>query len=62
MSSDYGTYLAPTPFEHPDYRNIDAATYDTVGDITTEARLWQVAQMVGIQSVMRWKPRDVSFA
>ena len=29
--SDTDTYLAPAPFEHADYKNVDAATYDAVG-------------------------------
>lgn len=58
-SEDADTYLAPTPFEHADYKNIDAATYDAVGRWTDEVELAKIARGAGLYQVMRWKPMNV---
>ena len=59
ISSDTATYLAPTPFEHPDYRNLDAATYEAVGEYTSGEALTKFARVAGLHHVMRWKPMNV---
>ncbi|KAI5786491.1 ribonuclease-III-like-domain-containing protein [Peziza echinospora] len=60
VSSDTQTYLAPVPFTHPDYKNIDGATYEAVGELTAENHLGDYARLAGIPQVMRWKPMNPS--
>lgn len=59
ISSGINTYLAPTHFDHADYKNIDAATYDAVGQWTDEIELAKIARGAGLYQVMRWKPKNV---
>ena len=59
VSSDTQTYLAPVPFTHPDYKNIDGATYEAVGELTADNHLGDYARLAGIPQVMRWKPMNV---
>lgn len=58
ISSDSATYLAPIPFEHPDYKNLDAATYEAVGEYSSEDSLAEFASAAGLHRVMRWKPMN----
>lgn len=62
VSSETNTYLAPTPFEHPDYKSIDTATYDNIGRWTDEVELAKIARASGLYQVMRWKPTNVSWS
>ncbi|KAF8468140.1 ribonuclease-III-like-domain-containing protein [Kalaharituber pfeilii] len=60
VTSDFGTYRAPSPFEHPDYKNLESATYDAVGEHVNDEFMASVARRAGIPKVMRWKPMNVN--